>query len=379
MMLPRLTAVFLILCVGGSVFAQLAPSTQPGGVGFMDLNYVRKLNGEAVVKTEKAAFLGVAVIPMSSELRKQLQLADGPGLVVRFVEPDSPAALAGIAQDDLLQKINDQMIFNHAQLAALTRWYKAGTKINVSLLRAGKPLTVTATLTEKEQPVAEDGTIPMPNRIILTAPNGMSPNMRDIIEREMPNLPPDLQRTLRGQMEQKPAPAPDGAVTIPLDIPDPNPDTPEKVEARARQRMQDQQQMMLQNMPGGIRLQMQQMQGNGAPVPMNFKSTSVESRNGKTVRTQTDNEHRIQITEEAGKDTQLNIQDREGKVLFDGPVSTDEQIKAIPAELKEKYEQVKEGNKNNVIKIGGAINGGNMIINGGSGITITTSTTQKAD
>lgn len=369
-MFPRLTAVFLTLCVGGSVFAQLAPSTQLVGTGLMDLNYVRRLNGEAVVKTEKAAFLGVAVVPMSSELRKQLQLADGPGLVVRFVEPNSPAALAGIVQDDLLQQINDQMIFNHTQLAALTRWYKAGTKINVSLLRAGKPLTVTATLSEKEQPVAEADAMPMPNRIILTAPNGMSPNMRDIIEREMPNLPPDLQRTLREQMQQKPTPAPDGAVIIPLDIPDPNPDTPEKVEARARQRMQDQQQMMLQNLPGQIRIQ---MQGNGIPQQMNFMGLRVESGNGKTVRTQTDNEHRIQITEEAGKDTQLNIQDREGKVLFEGPVSTEKQIKAIPAELKEKFEQIQAGNKNNVIKVGGAVNGG-------AGITITsTSTTQKAD
>jgi hypothetical protein len=58
-------------------------------------------------RMEKAAFLGVATSPAPDTLRAQLDLPRGVGLVVDFVEKDSPAEAAGLKVHDVLEKLDD--------------------------------------------------------------------------------------------------------------------------------------------------------------------------------------------------------------------------------------------------------------------------------
>jgi len=106
--------------------------------------------------TEKAAFLGIAATAPSPLVRSQLNLSRGTGLVVDRVEKDSPAAAAGVQSNDILQKLDDQLLINAQQLAVLVRSKKPGDEVKLTLLRAGKPTTLTAKLVEKEVPVLEE-------------------------------------------------------------------------------------------------------------------------------------------------------------------------------------------------------------------------------
>lgn len=110
----------------------------------------------APLEMEKAAFLGVTTSPVTPALREQLKLQRGVGLVVDHVEPESPAAKAGLKRYDILQKLNDQLLINSHQLQVLVRTYKPGDKIDLSVIREGKPVALAAALIEKEVPVVND-------------------------------------------------------------------------------------------------------------------------------------------------------------------------------------------------------------------------------
>ena len=63
---------------------------------------------------------------------------------VRISEPAGPAALAGIRDGDVIQRMNGTPIRSFVDLVAFTRTH-AGTPVAIELSRDGAPLTVTAT------------------------------------------------------------------------------------------------------------------------------------------------------------------------------------------------------------------------------------------
>lgn len=99
---------------------------------------------------EKGSYLGVSATPPPMVLRKQLGIAPGMGLVVDFVVPDSPAGKAGLQKYDVLQKIDDQLIVNPPQFSVLVRSHKPGDEIKLSVIRDGKPQTLSAKLIEHD-------------------------------------------------------------------------------------------------------------------------------------------------------------------------------------------------------------------------------------
>lgn len=108
------------------------------------------------VEMVKAAYLGVATSPAPKSLRHQVELPNGVGLVVDTVAPDSPAAAAGLKANDLLHKVDDQILINSLQLAVLVRTYKPGDSVKLTVLRGGKPVELTAKLIEKELPPLDE-------------------------------------------------------------------------------------------------------------------------------------------------------------------------------------------------------------------------------
>jgi hypothetical protein len=104
--------------------------------------------------TEKAAYLGVATLPVGETLGSQLKLPRGVGLVVDYVDPDSPAN-GLIERHDVLHKLGEQLLVGHEQLAVLVRMRKPGEAVSVHLMREGKPMRVEVELGEKELPALE--------------------------------------------------------------------------------------------------------------------------------------------------------------------------------------------------------------------------------
>ena len=91
-------------------------------------------------------WLGVSTEEVSEALASQLGLKPGQGLLVVYVAPDSPAAKAGIQKYDVLEELGDQMLTGPDQLRKLVQMQKEGDSIQLTLHRAGKKQTVSATL-----------------------------------------------------------------------------------------------------------------------------------------------------------------------------------------------------------------------------------------
>jgi membrane-associated protease RseP (regulator of RpoE activity) len=101
---------------------------------------------------QKVAYLGVQVGKADETLREQLKLSGGVGLTVREVVAKSPAEEAGLKQYDILEKLDDQLLFNGEQLAGLVRSHKPGDKVALSIIRQGQPQKLEVTLSETELP-----------------------------------------------------------------------------------------------------------------------------------------------------------------------------------------------------------------------------------
>ncbi len=97
-------------------------------------------------------YLGVAVERLAPQRARALGLTPGVGLRVRGVEPDSPAAAADLQRDDVLVKLDDQLLTHPEQLAVLIRRAGAGATVALRVRRAQTQRTCSATLAERRTP-----------------------------------------------------------------------------------------------------------------------------------------------------------------------------------------------------------------------------------
>jgi len=97
-------------------------------------------------------FLGVETSQVPTVVSEQLGLSKGLGLVVEYVVPNSPAAAAGIQQNDILKMLNDQILIEPSQLRKLLQTFSDGTDITLTILRKGQEQKVTVKLAKKEGP-----------------------------------------------------------------------------------------------------------------------------------------------------------------------------------------------------------------------------------
>ena len=97
-------------------------------------------------------YFGVETSQVPDVVSEQLGLAKGLGLVVEYVEPNSPAASAGVQQNDILKMLNDQILIEPSQLRKLLQTFSEGTEVTLTILRKGKEQKITAKLAKKEVP-----------------------------------------------------------------------------------------------------------------------------------------------------------------------------------------------------------------------------------
>src|SRR5947209_18543841 len=95
-------------------------------------------------------YLGVETSQVPDVVSEQLGLAKGLGLVVEYVEPNSPAASAGIQQNDIIKMLNDQILIEPSQLRKLLQTFSEGTEVTLTILRKGQEQKITVKLAKKE-------------------------------------------------------------------------------------------------------------------------------------------------------------------------------------------------------------------------------------
>src|SRR5258708_5028540 len=94
--------------------------------------------------------LGVDTAQVPAVVIDHLGLVKGLGWVVDYVDPNSPAATAGVQQNDILKMLNDEILVEASQLRKLLQTFPDGTEVTLTVLRKGQEQKLTAKLAKKE-------------------------------------------------------------------------------------------------------------------------------------------------------------------------------------------------------------------------------------
>lgn len=106
-------------------------------------------------KRERGPWIGIAMEPVQEVVRAQLALGKGEGIVINHVAPESPAAKAGLAENDILLRFEDQIIVEPSQLRKLIAMKKSGDSVKLTYLRKGERKETSVTLVEHELEAGE--------------------------------------------------------------------------------------------------------------------------------------------------------------------------------------------------------------------------------
>lgn len=165
--------------------------------------------------TERQPWLGVQAEPIRSDVAMQLPLRKGAGLVVTFVEADSPAEKAGLQRFDILEMVGDQFLMNVDQFSGLVKSEQPGAKIKLTWLRRGERKQAEVALGERMVPARRGAPdhmneeLPPPNRPARAHPEseGRPEGGEGMAwrEREGMPLPPDRPARQRGDLQRREA------------------------------------------------------------------------------------------------------------------------------------------------------------------------------
>src|SRR5438093_33164 len=128
--------------------------TQATGINFaVSSNTVKQVADEIIANGKVVrGYLGIQYTPLTTRQAAQLGLATGTvGIVVSQVVPGSPAEQAGIQANDIITKVNDQVIDADHPLSSLLVKNRPGDKVKLTLIRSGKEMTVDVSLGQPPQ------------------------------------------------------------------------------------------------------------------------------------------------------------------------------------------------------------------------------------
>src|SRR5438874_4887317 len=247
-------------------------------------------------------FLGVETSQVPDVVSEQLGLVKGLGLVVEYVVPDSPAASAGIQQNDILKMLNDQILVEPSQLRKLLQTFSDGTDVTLTILRKGQEQKVTVKVAKKE----------MPQRHSM----GMGENHDwhwDFDDTaDLSGQMQELKEQLKEQLGDAQRGIIRGAVM--------------KAHEAARRARED-----ARRAGREIRIL---SKDHGA-----LTATKIDL--GKAQIVFCDDKGEMKLENISGKKV-LTAKDRQGKLLFSGPVETKEDLDKLPADVRQRYEKLQQ-------------------------------------
>ncbi len=120
---------------------------QAEGIGFaIPINKARKIISDLITHGQVMyAWIGLVVQDMDQDLAAYLKLPVGSGIVVKDVEPGSPAAKAGIREGDIITGADGRKIGTVTNYQLLMRDLQEGENISLAVLRNGESITIPLT------------------------------------------------------------------------------------------------------------------------------------------------------------------------------------------------------------------------------------------
>jgi serine protease Do len=122
--------------------AELAP-------GVLDVE--REFNWVTSLSDEGGSWLGVETREVTAENVKELKLPGERGVVIGKVLDDSPAAKAGLKDNDVITEINGQRVEGAAQFRRMIREIPAGRSAQLTIWRNGRAESITTKLGKMQE------------------------------------------------------------------------------------------------------------------------------------------------------------------------------------------------------------------------------------
>jgi hypothetical protein len=258
-------------------------------------------------------FLGVETSSVPRVVSEQLNLPKGFGLVVDYVVPDGPAAAAGVQQNDILKMLNDQILMEPDQLSKLIRSYQEGTNVTLTILRKNAETKVTVKLGKKEvRARLFDKHRPGHDDFGMMDFNDLK-DLKDLGSdfkfefADLNNLGPDIRETVRNAQREA---------------------------ARATREAQREARRAAAEARRSAREMRVFSRDQGT-----MKSTTIDL--GKATIVFTDPQGEMKIENVNGK-KMLTAKDPQGRLLFSGPVETQEELDKLPPEVRQRYDKLEQ-------------------------------------
>ena len=120
------------------------------GIGFaIPVNMAHSVMDQLIkYGSVKRGLLGVSMYTVTPDIAKSLGLKNSEGALVSQVVDGSPAQKAGIHTGDVIVSVNNQPVKSNGELRNAIGLLRVGDKVEVGLLREGKPLRVTAIIAD---------------------------------------------------------------------------------------------------------------------------------------------------------------------------------------------------------------------------------------
>lgn len=245
------------------------------------------------------AYLGLGLDRLNPSLAEHLGIDADSAAFVRVVDPQGPAAAAGLKEADIIVSVDGQNVKSHDCLSRLMEKHRAGDEVKVSYIHRGTVQEKSLTLAERpaldvagvDGAKAEDDLLP---RDVLKE---LPKEMRDAIEKNLKAL--GANGAIAG-----------GAQVIPMDA-----NGMPELQKRVEKMMQGMQMQIQPGAPGEP----------GAAVQM------------KSTLKMMDKEGNIEISRD-GESCEAKVFDKQGELLWSGPYQTPQDKAAVPPPVRDRLD-----------------------------------------
>ncbi|HYL85840.1 MAG TPA: PDZ domain-containing protein [Candidatus Angelobacter sp.] len=134
-----------------------------------------------LIEGEGSSWLGVELHEVTGEKAKEFKLPAERGVVLGKIVDDSPAAKAGLKENDVVTEINGQRVEGAAQFRRMIHEIPAGRQVQLTVWRDGKAQSMSVTLGKSEE---------RRNSFKMVAPKAGTPGLFTFHMPEIPEIPP---------------------------------------------------------------------------------------------------------------------------------------------------------------------------------------------
>ena len=137
--------------INAAIFSQSGGSV---GIGFaIPVNQAKSVVTQLVASGKVTrGWLGVTIQPLTAELAKGFNVAEGTGALIAGVQDGSPAARAGVKAGDIITHYDGQKVATSADLPKLVAATPVGRQVPVTVVREGKKVALNVTVAQMDEP-----------------------------------------------------------------------------------------------------------------------------------------------------------------------------------------------------------------------------------